>query len=57
MGMIPQEIIDQFLDRTNIAEVIAGYIPIKKAGRNYKGCCPFNNEKTPSFVVSPDKQI
>ncbi len=57
MGMIPQETIDRILDRTDIAEVIAGYIQLKKAGRNFKACCPFHNEKTPSFVVSPDKQI
>ena len=54
---IPQEIIDQILDRLDIVEVISGYIPLKKAGRNFKACCPFHNEKTPSFVVSPDKQI
>lgn len=55
--MIPQETIDRVLDRTDIAEIIAGYIQLKKAGRNFKACCPFHNEKTPSFVVSPDKQI
>ncbi len=57
MGRIPQEIIDQILDRTDIAEVISGYIQIKKAGRSFKANCPFHNEKTPSFVISPDKQI
>lgn len=57
MGLIPQEIIDQILDRTDIVEVLSGYIQLKKAGRNFKACCPFHNEKTPSFVVSPDKQI
>lgn len=57
MGMIPQEIIDRVLDQLDIVEVVSDYIPIKKAGRNFKGCCPFHNEKTPSFVVSPDKQI
>ncbi len=55
--MIPQEIIDQILDRLDIVEVISEYIPLKKSGRNFKACCPFHNEKTPSFVVSPDKQI
>lgn len=55
--MIPQEIIDQILDRVDIAEIIAGYIPLKKNGRNFKTNCPFHNEKTPSFVVSPEKQI
>ena len=57
MGMIPQEIIDQVLDRLDIVEVVSGYIPLKRTGRNFKACCPFHGEKTPSFVVSPDKQI
>jgi len=57
MGKIPQSIIDNILDRVDIAEVISEYIQLKKAGRNFKACCPFHNEKTPSFVVSPDKQI
>ena len=54
---IPEKIIDQIQDRINIVDVISHYIPLKKAGRNYKATCPFHNEKTPSFVVSPDKQI
>jgi DNA primase len=57
MGKIPQEIIDRILDRIDIVEVISGYLQVKKTGRNFKACCPFHNEKTPSFVVSPDKQI
>ncbi len=57
MGRIPQGIIDQILDKVDIVEVVSEYVPLKKAGRNFKGCCPFHNEKTPSFVVSPDKQI
>ncbi len=55
--MIPNEIIDQILDKTDIVEVISGRIPIKKAGQNFKGLCPFHKEKTPSFMVSPAKQI
>lgn len=55
--MIPDEIINQILDKVDIAEVISGYIPLKRAGRNFKANCPFHHEKTPSFVVSPDKQI
>lgn len=57
MGFIPQDIIAQILDRANIVEVISGYIPLKQAGRNFKAPCPFHHEKTPSFVVNPDKQI
>ncbi len=57
MGFIPQDIISQVLDRANIVEVISGYIPLKQAGRNFKAPCPFHHEKTPSFVVNPDKQI
>jgi len=57
MGLIPEEIIAQVLDRCDIAETIAGYIPLKRAGKNYKALCPFHNEKTPSFVVGTDKQI
>ncbi|MBF0215668.1 MAG: DNA primase [Candidatus Omnitrophica bacterium] len=57
MGLIPQNTIDQILDRLDIVEVISGYISLKKNGRNYKSNCPFHNEKTPSFVVSEDKQI
>jgi DNA primase len=57
MGLIPQEVISQILDRANIVDVIAEYIPLKQAGRNFKAPCPFHHEKTPSFVVNPDKQI
>ena len=54
---IPQSLIDQIQNRVDIVEVISKFLPLKKAGRNYKGNCPFHEEKTPSFVVSPDKQI
>ncbi|MCB9758138.1 MAG: DNA primase [Candidatus Omnitrophica bacterium] len=57
MGLIPQEVISQILDRASIVDVIAEYIPLKQAGRNFKAPCPFHHEKTPSFVVNPDKQI
>ena len=55
--MIPQSFIDEVQSRTDIAEVIAGYIPIKKAGRNFRALCPFHGEKTPSFMISSQKQI
>jgi DNA primase len=54
---IPENLIDQIQQKTDIVEVISKYLPLAKAGRNYKGNCPFHNEKTPSFMVSPDKQI
>lgn len=53
----PENILEEILNRVNIVELIAGYIPLKKAGRNFKANCPFHHEKTPSFVVSPDKAI
>ena len=54
---IPQETIENVLSQTDIIQVISGYLTLKKAGSNYKACCPFHKEKTPSFVVSPTKQL
>ncbi|MFC1618154.1 DNA primase [Patescibacteria group bacterium] len=48
---------DQIKERVDVAELIGEYVPLKKAGTNFKGLCPFHNEKSPSFMVSPDKQI
>jgi len=48
--------IDEVKTRLNIVDIIGAKIPLKKAGRNFKGLCPFHNEKTPSFMVSPDRQ-
>jgi DNA primase len=56
-GLIPENILDDILARVNIVEIISGYIPLKRAGRNFKACCPFHHEKTASFVVSPERQI
>lgn len=57
VGRIPKDFIDQLLTRVDIIEVIGSRIPLKKAGREYQACCPFHNEKTPSFTVSPTKQF
>ncbi|HEY4449276.1 MAG TPA: DNA primase [Steroidobacteraceae bacterium] len=57
MGRIPQHFIDALLARTDIVELIGTRVPLKKSGREYKACCPFHAEKTPSFWVSPDKQF
>ena len=57
MGRIPQHFIDELIARTDIVELIGARVPLKKSGREYKACCPFHAEKTPSFWVSPDKQF
>ena len=54
---IPQNFIDDLLDRTDIVELVDARIGLRKSGRNYTGLCPFHQEKTPSFSVSPDKQF
>jgi DNA primase len=56
-GFIPDEVIEEIRERTDIVEVISDHVALKKAGRNYKGLCPFHQEKTPSFMVSPEKQL
>jgi len=56
-GKIPQQFIDDLIARVDIVELIDQYVPLKKAGNNYKACCPFHNEKTPSFSVSANKQF
>lgn len=56
MGRIPQEVIDQVRIQADIVDVIQSYIPLKKMGRDFKACCPFHNEKTPSFVVNQQRQ-
>ncbi len=55
--MIPPEKIDEIREKTDIIELVDSLIDLKKAGRNFKALCPFHHEKTPSFVVSPEKQI
>lgn len=53
----PEEKISEVRDRSSILEVVSDYVSLKKAGRNYKGLCPFHSEKTPSFMVNEEKQI
>ena len=56
-GFIPREFIDQLIARADIVSVINQRVPLKRAGSNYKACCPFHDEKTPSFTVSEPKQF
>lgn len=53
--MIDKATIDRIMDAANIVDVVSEFVTLRKAGVNYKGLCPFHNEKTPSFVVSPSK--
>ena len=56
-GLIPQTFIDDLLARTDIVDLIHGYVPLKKAGQNYQSLCPFHDEKSPSFSVNQDRQF
>ncbi len=56
-GRIPQSFINDLIAKIDIVDVVGERVSLKKAGRNYNGLCPFHNEKTPSFTVSPDKQF
>ena len=55
--MISQETIQQIVSRIDIIEIISSFVKLKKRGVNYIGLCPFHNEKSPSFTVSPSKEI
>ena len=55
--MIPESFIQELLHRVDIVDLIDAHVPLRKAGANYAACCPFHNEKTPSFTVSPTKQF
>ena len=57
MSKIPQNIIDQVRDTAEIYEIVSEYVDLKQRGNNFFGLCPFHDEKTPSFSVSPDKEI
>jgi len=56
-GRIPQSFIDEVLRRTDIVDLIGASVRLKKTGKNYSACCPFHNEKSPSFTVNRDKQF
>ena len=55
--MIPEKVINDIRDRSDIVQIVRSVLDLKRAGRNFKALCPFHSEKTPSFMVSPDKQI
>ena len=57
VARLPQAFIDDLLDRLDIVEVIDRRVKLKKAGKNYSACCPFHDEKTPSFSVNPERQF
>ncbi|WP_100643805.1 DNA primase [Alteromonas facilis] len=56
-GLIPRDFIEDMIARTDIVEIVDSRVKLKKAGKNYQACCPFHNEKSPSFTVSQDKQF
>jgi DNA primase len=56
-GPVPEEFIDDVRNRTDIVDLVGEYVPLKRTGQNYVGLCPFHREKTPSFTVSPSKQM
>lgn len=56
-GRIPERFIDELLARVDIVDIIDARVPLKRAGKEHKACCPFHDEKTPSFTVSADKQF
>lgn len=56
-GMIDRETVDRIFAAANIVDIVGDYVTLKRKGVNYMACCPFHNEKTPSFVVSPSKGV
>src|ERR671936_665124 len=55
--MIPQDVIERVKERTDLVELVSGYVTLTRAGQNLKALCPFHAEKTPSFTVSPTRQM
>ncbi|HLC20965.1 MAG TPA: CHC2 zinc finger domain-containing protein, partial [Candidatus Methylomirabilis sp.] len=56
-AVIPEDAVSRVLASTDIVQLIGSHLPLKPAGRYYKALCPFHNEKTPSFIVNPERQI
>ena len=56
-GKLSEATIEEVQRANDIVEVVSSYLPLKRSGKDYKACCPFHQEKTPSFYVSPSKQI
>ena len=56
-GLIAKESIDEVAEKTDIVSLVSEYVPLEQRGSNWWGCCPFHNEKTPSFSVSQDKKF
>jgi DNA primase len=56
-GLIPEDVINRIRDRADIVEIVGAHLSLSKAGQHYKGLCPFHSEKTPSFTVSPSRQM
>jgi DNA primase len=54
-GLIPKQFIVDLIDRADVVEVVGRRVQLKKAGKEFKACCPFHDEKSPSFTVSPGK--
>ncbi|MGL4208050.1 MAG: CHC2 zinc finger domain-containing protein, partial [Candidatus Adiutrix sp.] len=57
MAYYSDETIEQVVEAADLVELISNYVSLKKAGNAYKGLCPFHNEKTPSFTVTPQKRM
>ena len=57
MARYSDELLDEIKSKNDIVDIVSQYVVLKRAGRNYMGLCPFHKEKSPSFSVSPDKQI
>ena len=55
--MIPETVIEEIKGKADVLNIIGQYVQLKKRGRNYLGLCPFHQEKTPSFTVSPEKDL